>query len=123
VREGVDSSELQYQASLNPANARITCNRLRRNSKRHNDAVITATPLKLPAFRSDRHSLQKIWRALCAYCLLPILVVPNATMNVPKLRILLVGNGGREHTLAWKLAQSERVDCIHVVPGNGGTAG
>ncbi|GAB7362425.1 hypothetical protein MBLNU230_g2747t1 [Neophaeotheca triangularis] len=39
-----------------------------------------------------------------------------------QLRILLVGNGGREHTLAWKLAQSERVESIHVVPGNGGTA-
>ncbi|KAK3637849.1 Bifunctional purine biosynthetic protein ADE1 [Elasticomyces elasticus] len=40
-----------------------------------------------------------------------------------KLRILLVGNGGREHALAWKLAQSDKVECIHVVPGNGGTAG
>ncbi|KAK4501481.1 hypothetical protein PRZ48_007290 [Zasmidium cellare] len=40
-----------------------------------------------------------------------------------KLRILLIGNGGREHTLAWKLAQSSRVEEIHVVPGNGGTAG
>lgn len=39
------------------------------------------------------------------------------------LRILLIGNGGREHTLAWKLAQSDRVECIHVCPGNGGTAG
>ncbi|KJX96678.1 phosphoribosylamine-glycine ligase like protein [Zymoseptoria brevis] len=39
-----------------------------------------------------------------------------------QLRILLVGNGGREHTLAWKLAQSPLVDKIHVVPGNGGTA-
>ncbi|TKA68978.1 hypothetical protein B0A55_12849 [Friedmanniomyces simplex] len=39
------------------------------------------------------------------------------------MRILLVGNGGREHALAWKLAQSDRVECIHVVPGNGGTAG
>lgn len=38
------------------------------------------------------------------------------------LRILLIGNGGREHTLAWKLAQSPRVEEIHVVPGNGGTA-
>jgi phosphoribosylamine--glycine ligase/phosphoribosylformylglycinamidine cyclo-ligase len=36
---------------------------------------------------------------------------------------LLVGNGGREHTLAWKLAQSNHVEAIHVVPGNGGTAG
>jgi phosphoribosylamine--glycine ligase/phosphoribosylformylglycinamidine cyclo-ligase len=33
----------------------------------------------------------------------------------------LLGNGGREHTLAWKLAQSERVEEIHVLPGNGGT--
>ena len=40
-----------------------------------------------------------------------------------KLRILLVGNGGREHTLAWKLAQSDAVESIHCVPGNGGTAG
>ncbi|KAI6842707.1 phosphoribosylamine-glycine ligase [Hortaea werneckii] len=39
------------------------------------------------------------------------------------LRILLIGNGGREHVLAWKLAKSDKVECIHVVPGNGGTAG
>ncbi|KAK9356884.1 phosphoribosylglycinamide synthetase [Lipomyces doorenjongii] len=38
------------------------------------------------------------------------------------LRILLVGNGGREHALAWKLAQSPLVDHIWVAPGNGGTA-
>ncbi|KAK4540005.1 hypothetical protein LTR36_009903 [Oleoguttula mirabilis] len=44
-------------------------------------------------------------------------------MSTQQMRILLVGNGGREHTLAWKLAQSEKVECIHVVPGNGGTAG
>jgi len=38
------------------------------------------------------------------------------------IRILLVGNGGREHALAWKLSQSNRVEAIHVCPGNGGTA-
>ena len=38
------------------------------------------------------------------------------------LRILLVGNGGREHALAWKLSQSKKVEIIYVVPGNGGTA-
>ena len=38
------------------------------------------------------------------------------------LRILLVGNGGREHALAWKLNQSPKVEVIYVVPGNGGTA-
>ncbi|KYK56641.1 bifunctional purine biosynthetic protein Ade1 [Drechmeria coniospora] len=38
------------------------------------------------------------------------------------VRILLIGNGGREHALAWKLSQSARVDSIFAVPGNGGTA-
>lgn len=37
-------------------------------------------------------------------------------------RILLVGNGGREHALAWALSQSPRVQHIYVAPGNGGTA-
>ncbi|KAI9791104.1 MAG: hypothetical protein M1816_004335 [Peltula sp. TS41687] len=39
-----------------------------------------------------------------------------------QLRILLIGKGGREHGLAWKLSQSPRVEHIYVVPGNGGTA-
>lgn len=38
------------------------------------------------------------------------------------MRILLVGNGGREHALAWKLSQSDQVSRIDVAPGNGGTA-
>ncbi len=36
--------------------------------------------------------------------------------------VLIVGRGGREHALAWKLAQSERVGRVLVAPGNGGTA-
>ncbi|KAI5475988.1 phosphoribosylamine--glycine ligase / phosphoribosylformylglycinamidine cyclo-ligase [Pseudohyphozyma bogoriensis] len=39
----------------------------------------------------------------------------------PKLRILVVGAGGREHALTWKLAQSPKVERIFVAPGNGGT--
>ncbi|KAH9898153.1 aminoimidazole ribonucleotide synthetase [Cubamyces lactineus] len=38
------------------------------------------------------------------------------------LRILVIGSGGREHALAWKLSQSPNVDRIFVCPGNGGTA-
>ncbi|MCQ2576314.1 MAG: phosphoribosylamine--glycine ligase [Treponema sp.] len=38
------------------------------------------------------------------------------------MNIIVVGNGGREHTICWKLAQSSLVDKIVVVPGNGGTA-
>ena len=38
------------------------------------------------------------------------------------MRILLIGNGGREHAIAWKLAASQRVNKLFVVPGNGGTA-
>ncbi len=38
------------------------------------------------------------------------------------MKILIIGSGGREHALAWKLAQSERVEQIYVAPGNGGTA-
>lgn len=37
-----------------------------------------------------------------------------------KLRILVVGSGGREHALAWKLAQSERVKKLYALPGNAG---
>ncbi|RPI44144.1 MAG: phosphoribosylamine--glycine ligase, partial [Betaproteobacteria bacterium] len=38
------------------------------------------------------------------------------------MKILVVGSGGREHALAWKLAQSPRVTRVFVAPGNAGTA-
>ena len=38
------------------------------------------------------------------------------------MNIIVVGSGGREHTICWKLAQSSVVDKVVVVPGNGGTA-
>jgi phosphoribosylamine--glycine ligase len=37
-------------------------------------------------------------------------------------KVLIIGSGGREHALAWKIAQSPKVDKVYVAPGNGGTA-
>ncbi len=38
------------------------------------------------------------------------------------MKLLVIGSGGREHALAWKLAQSPRIQNVYVAPGNGGTA-
>ena len=38
------------------------------------------------------------------------------------MKVLVVGNGGREHALAWKLLQSQQIEQVICVPGNGGTA-
>ncbi len=38
------------------------------------------------------------------------------------MKILIVGNGGREHALAWKISQSPRGDTVSVAPGNAGSA-
>jgi phosphoribosylamine--glycine ligase len=53
---------------------------------------------------------------------------PLSEQATPQLRgkaimkLLVIGSGGREHALAWKLAQSPRVQMVFVAPGNGGTA-
>lgn len=38
------------------------------------------------------------------------------------MKLLLLGSGGREHALAWKIAQSEKVEQLFIAPGNAGTA-
>ncbi|PWV99781.1 phosphoribosylamine--glycine ligase [Mangrovibacter plantisponsor] len=38
------------------------------------------------------------------------------------MKVLIIGNGGREHALAWKAAQSPQVETVFVAPGNAGTA-
>ncbi|MBX9940596.1 MAG: phosphoribosylamine--glycine ligase [Candidatus Obscuribacterales bacterium] len=44
-------------------------------------------------------------------------------MKIEKAKVLVLGSGGREHALAWKLAQSPQVTRVWVSPGNAGTAG
>ncbi|HBM4948743.1 TPA: phosphoribosylamine--glycine ligase, partial [Shigella flexneri] len=38
------------------------------------------------------------------------------------MKVLVIGNGGREHALAWKAAQSPLVETVFAAPGNAGTA-
>ncbi|HEY4789662.1 MAG TPA: phosphoribosylamine--glycine ligase N-terminal domain-containing protein, partial [Bacteroidales bacterium] len=38
------------------------------------------------------------------------------------MRILLIGSGGREHAIAWKLAQSNKLEKLFIAPGNAGTS-
>ena len=38
------------------------------------------------------------------------------------VNVLVIGSGGREHALSWKLSQSELVDDVYGAPGNGGTS-
>jgi phosphoribosylamine--glycine ligase len=47
---------------------------------------------------------------------------PPEKVSQQQLKVLIVGGGGREHALAWKVRQSPRVGRVFVAPGNGGTA-
>ena len=38
------------------------------------------------------------------------------------MKVLLLGSGGREHALAWKIAQSDKCEKLFIAPGNAGTA-
>ncbi len=38
------------------------------------------------------------------------------------MNILLLGSGGREHALAWKMSESPLLDALYIAPGNAGTA-
>ena len=49
-------------------------------------------------------------------------MTPTTPQAAEPMTVLVVGSGGREHALAWKLLQSPRVGAVWVAPGNGGTA-
>ena len=38
------------------------------------------------------------------------------------MKVLIIGNGGREHALGWKVAQNPQVETVFIAPGNAGTA-
>ena len=38
------------------------------------------------------------------------------------MKVLLLGSGGREHALAWKIAQSPKIEKLYIAPGNAGTS-
>ena len=52
----------------------------------------------------------------------PAATVSGSGLSGIYMKLLVVGSGGREHALAWKLAQAPRVQLVYVAPGNGGTA-
>jgi len=52
----------------------------------------------------------------------PIVNCQLSIVNYKKMNILLLGSGGREHAIAWKMAQSPKVDQLFIAPGNAGTA-
>ena len=47
---------------------------------------------------------------------------PGPARIVPAMRVLVVGGGGREHALCWKIAQSPLVETLYCAPGNPGIA-
>ncbi|CAK4670700.1 unnamed protein product [Aphanomyces euteiches] len=69
---------------------------------------------------NDRKRLaQKAFRTFASLDSRASQIIPA---EVVQRNILLIGNGGREHALAWKMAQSPQAAHIYVAPGNGGTA-
>ena len=56
--------------------------------------------------------------------ILELVVPPNGNRLTKQIsmNILIIGSGGREHALAWKITQSPRADSVFVAPGNAGTA-
>ena len=77
-----------------------------------NSLILLPLSLVSPGFRSSQSNG------------LPAGFLENTTsnkMSQDQLRVLIVGNGGREHAFAWKLSQSPRVEIVYVAPGNGGT--
>ena len=51
---------------------------------------------------------------------IPVTIISSNTIKL-YMKILLLGSGGREHALAWNIAQSPKVEQLYIAPGNAGT--
>jgi phosphoribosylamine--glycine ligase len=57
-----------------------------------------------------------------SYRALAVFETPGSRLKLGHVKVLIVGSGGREHALAWKIAQSARLTELHAAPGNPGIA-
>src|SRR6266404_1000719 len=57
---------------------------------------------------------------LCNLFRFDIYLLPPLPLNISAMKVLVIGSGGREHALVWKLRQSPRITKVFCAPGNGG---
>ena len=83
---------------------------------------LTARNEKVP-FRENRSGASFNENKPCFVLRFTHFALPLQTKSktATKMKILLLGSGGREHALAWKIAQSEKCEKLYVAPGNAGT--
>ncbi|KAH8030192.1 hypothetical protein HPB51_006624 [Rhipicephalus microplus] len=88
---------------------------------------------RFPSFQTQRATGRKCRRATFARCSLEcvawrkrsptnFLCGARRASSAMYDKVLVIGNGGREHAIVWKLAQSPRIQTIYVAPGNAGTS-
>src|SRR3954452_15908357 len=101
----------------------------RRGSRRPDTALARTCPSRSTILRSGRESCQRrrvtpVWPCPAtspADKITQIGQCQGRVSGVGALKVLVIGKGGREHALCWKLKQSPRVQAVFCAPGNAGT--